>query len=74
MLPNLRIADLDNDVRIAYIDESPQIQEKGIILLIHGFPQTSYQFRKVIPGLVAAGYVVLSIPASSVTDTLQGTE
>ena len=31
----------------------------GTILLIHGFPQTSYQFRKVIPGLSKAGYRVV---------------
>ena len=33
---------------------------KGTILLIHGFPQTNYQFRKVITPTSDAGYVVLA--------------
>ncbi|KAK5737790.1 hypothetical protein LTR17_006438 [Elasticomyces elasticus] len=32
---------------------------KGTILLIHGFPQTSYQFRRVITPLSDAGYHVI---------------
>ncbi|CAG9976104.1 unnamed protein product [Clonostachys byssicola] len=58
---DMRVADLGDDIRIAYVDELSQGQEsKGVILLIHGFPQTSYQFRKVIPGLVASGYRVIA--------------
>ncbi|TKA79554.1 hypothetical protein B0A55_02740 [Friedmanniomyces simplex] len=33
---------------------------EGTILLIHGFPQTSYQFRRVITPLSDAGYHVLA--------------
>ncbi|EFQ88710.1 hypothetical protein CFE70_001466 [Pyrenophora teres f. teres 0-1] len=33
---------------------------KGVILLIHGFPQTSYQFRHVITDLAKAGYRVVA--------------
>ncbi|KAJ9653333.1 hypothetical protein H2198_007475 [Neophaeococcomyces mojaviensis] len=49
-------------VRIKYLDVIPQdgTKVKGTILLIHGFPQTSYQFRKVIPSLSAAGYRVVA--------------
>ena len=32
---------------------------KGHILLVHGFPQTSYQFRRVITPLADAGYQVI---------------
>lgn len=33
---------------------------KGTVLLIHGFPQTSYQFRRVITPLADAGYHVIA--------------
>ncbi|KAK4498365.1 hypothetical protein PRZ48_011023 [Zasmidium cellare] len=44
-------------LRLAYLD-SPPIGDnfKGTILLIHGFPQTSYQYRHVLPLLSAQGY------------------
>ena len=32
---------------------------KGTILLIHGFPQTWYQFRRVINPLADAGYFIV---------------
>ncbi|KAI5356521.1 Putative alpha/beta hydrolase-1, epoxide hydrolase [Septoria linicola] len=35
-------------------------QPKGTILLIHGFPQTAYQFRRVITPLSNAGYHVIA--------------
>ncbi|KAI1073393.1 soluble epoxide hydrolase [Whalleya microplaca] len=57
-----RSAEVEPSLRIAYIDcpsktTSPQ---RGVILLIHGFPQTSYQFRHVIGPLAQAGYRVLA--------------
>ena len=55
---------LFNGVSLAFIDCSPDIsraQRPGqTIVLIHGFPQTSYQYRKVIPTLVDAGYRVIA--------------
>ncbi|KAF6824210.1 alpha beta hydrolase fold protein [Colletotrichum plurivorum] len=54
-------ATLGDGLRISYIDEKPpQGETKGVIVLIHGFPQTSYQFRKVIQPLVSAGYRVIA--------------
>lgn len=38
---------------------APSATSKGTILLVHGFPQTSYQFRRVITPLSDAGYHVL---------------
>ena len=37
----------------------PSSEAKGTILLIHGFPQTAYQFRRVIPPLSDKGYHVI---------------
>ncbi|KAF9874252.1 alpha beta hydrolase fold protein [Colletotrichum karsti] len=56
------ITSLENaadSLRIAYVDEQPASHLKGVIVLIHGFPQTSYQYRKVIGPLVSAGYRVV---------------
>ncbi|KAK3708294.1 hypothetical protein LTR37_011559 [Vermiconidia calcicola] len=48
-------------IRIHYVSclPPPQTEKKGVILLIHGFPQTWYQFRHVITPLSNAGYHVI---------------
>ncbi|KAK2775871.1 alpha beta hydrolase fold protein [Colletotrichum kahawae] len=38
---------LGEGLRLAYIDEKPISEAKGVIVLIHGFPQTSYQYRHI---------------------------
>lgn len=40
---------------LAYNDHAPKGPAEGVIVLIHGFPQTSYQFRKVVGPLSDAG-------------------
>jgi pimeloyl-ACP methyl ester carboxylesterase len=57
-----RVVDVEPDLRIAYIESAPGSSgtSKGVILLIHGFPQTSFQFRHVIKPLAEAGYRVLA--------------
>lgn len=49
------------EVRIHYID-APSLAgtEKGVILLIHGYPNTSYQWRHVITAFSRAGYRVIA--------------
>lgn len=58
------VASLDTEppIRIAYIDCRPPnaIPQKDVIVLLHGFPQTSYQFRHVIAPFAAAGYRVIA--------------
>jgi pimeloyl-ACP methyl ester carboxylesterase len=53
-----------DEVTLAYIDCPPlpssSVTEKGTIVLIHGFPQTSYQFRHVITPLAEAGYRIIA--------------
>ena len=58
--PNyLTIADGDGgELRMHYLDEGPR---DGLpVLLMHGEPSWSYLYRKMIPGLVAAGYRVIA--------------
>ncbi|KAF7917455.1 uncharacterized protein EAE98_010218 [Botrytis deweyae] len=51
-----------SEVTIHYILCHPpsNITSKGTILLIHGYPETSYQFRHVITPLADAGYTVVA--------------
>jgi pimeloyl-ACP methyl ester carboxylesterase len=51
-----------SSIRLAYIDchPPPCIEQKGTIVLLHGFPQTSYQFRHVISPLADAGYRIIA--------------
>ena len=51
-----------SEVSIHYISCPPptHTEPKGTILLIHGYPQTSYQFRHVITPLADAGYRVIA--------------
>jgi len=50
------------EIRLNYIDCHNRGNDecKGSILLIHGFPQTSYQFRHVISEFAKAGYRVIA--------------
>ncbi|KAI4684250.1 hypothetical protein J4E81_009130 [Alternaria sp. BMP 2799] len=52
----------NEQIRLNYIECAPPrlARKKGVILLIHGFPQTSYQFRHVITPLSEAGYRVIA--------------
>lgn len=50
-------------VRIFYKDARPTTSSSTkppVILLIHGFPETSHQFRHAIPLLTKAGYRVIA--------------
>ncbi|KZZ99160.1 Epoxide hydrolase-like protein [Moelleriella libera RCEF 2490] len=50
-----------DEVTIRYIDcPAPSDAAEGTILLIHGFPETSYQFRHVITPLSDAGFRVIA--------------
>lgn len=43
-----------------YCPPPEDVRPKGTILLIHGFPQTSYQFRRVITPIAKRGYNVIA--------------
>ena len=47
-------------VRIHYIDCPAANKEKGTVLLIHGYPNTSYQWRHVITPISKGGYRVIA--------------
>src|SRR5689334_21223744 len=45
-------------LRMHYVDEGPRAAQP--VLLLHGEPSWSYLYRKMIPGLVAAGHRVIA--------------
>lgn len=45
-------------LRTHYVDEGPR--DAPVALLVHGQPTWSYLYRKMIPGLLAAGYRVVA--------------
>ena len=54
------VTDADGtDIRIHYLDEGPK--DGDVILLMHGNPTWSYLYRKMIPGLVAAGKRAIAV-------------
>lgn len=52
----------DPEIRIHYVEArpGPKKVKKGTVLLIHGFPEMSYQFRHVMVPLAEAGYHVIA--------------
>lgn len=52
-----RYADVGDGLRMHYVDEGPG--DGPIVVLAHGEPTWGYLYRKMIPGLVAAGRRVL---------------
>lgn len=49
----------DDDLRVAYFDLGPR-DAKETVLLLHGEPSWSFLYRKMFPGLLAAGYRVVA--------------
>ena len=55
-------ANLYNSINIAFLDCAIDrgVQHRGTFLLLHGFPETSYQWRSIIPTLTRKGYRVIA--------------
>lgn len=55
----------DSEVKIHYVDCPPTTSSPSstpkTILLIHGFPQTWYEFRHIIPALTEMGLRVVAV-------------
>lgn len=50
-----RMAKLANGISLEYVDFPPLAEDKGVIVLPHGFPQTAYQFQHVMKPLATSG-------------------
>ena len=50
-----KYAQITPELRVAWVDEGPRGAAETILLL-HGEPTWSHLYRKMVPGLVQAGY------------------
>lgn len=62
-------------VTIFYREQKPTV-ESPVILLLHGFPSSSHQYRNLIPLLATAGYRVIApdLPGFGFTEVAPGFE
>ncbi|KAI9718492.1 MAG: hypothetical protein M1828_006675 [Chrysothrix sp. TS-e1954] len=49
-----------DEVSIFFVECLPTTNPRGVVLLVHGFPGTSYQWRYIITPLSDAGYRVIA--------------
>src|ERR1043165_9811279 len=60
--PGIRSRHVDdiNGLRMHVLEAGYETRGRPCILLLHGFPELAYSWRKVMPALAAAGYHVLA--------------
>ena len=49
-----------NGLRVHFLEAGFETQGRPCVLLLHGFPELAYSWRKVMPPLAAAGYHVVA--------------
>src|SRR5947209_19835368 len=55
-----RYVDGINGLRVHVLEAGFETTSRPCILLLHGFPELAYSWRKVMPALAAAGYHVIA--------------
>ena len=55
-----RVLDNINGIRVHVLDAGFETRNRPAVLLVHGFPELAYSWRKVMPQLAAAGYHVFA--------------
>lgn len=55
-----RFADDINGLRMHVLEAGFETPDRPCLLLLHGFPELAYSWRKVMPALAAAGYHVIA--------------
>jgi pimeloyl-ACP methyl ester carboxylesterase len=55
-----RFADSINGLRVHVLEAGFETSGRPCVLLLHGFPELAFSWRKVMPALAAAGYHVLA--------------
>ena len=55
-----RFADNGNGLTMHYLEAGWQKPDRPMVLLLHGFPELAYSWRKVMPSLANAGYHVIA--------------
>jgi pimeloyl-ACP methyl ester carboxylesterase len=55
-----RFVDDVNGLRIHILEAGYQVAGRPLVLMLHGFPELAYSWRKVMPTLAEAGYHVVA--------------
>src|SRR4030088_2716229 len=55
-----RFVDDINGLRMQVLEAGFETKGRPCVLLLHGFPELAYSWRKVMPALAAAGYHVIA--------------
>src|SRR4030081_1199349 len=55
-----RFVDNINGLRMHVLEAGFETKGRACVLLLHGFPELAYSWRKVMPALAAAGYHVIA--------------
>jgi pimeloyl-ACP methyl ester carboxylesterase len=55
-----RFIDGINGLRLHYLEAGFETPDRPLLLLLHGFPELAYSWRKVMPPLAAAGFHVVA--------------
>lgn len=55
-----RYVDGINGLRVHVLEAGHEVPGRPTVILLHGFPELAYSWRKVMPALAAAGYHVLA--------------
>src|SRR3954449_3972108 len=55
-----RFVDGINGLRMHVLEAGFETRGRPCVLLLHGFPELAYSWRKVMPQLAAAGYYVIA--------------
>src|SRR4249920_1367454 len=58
--PRSRFVGDINGLRLHILEVGYQVAVRPLILLLHGFPELAYSWRKVMPALADAGYHVVA--------------
>src|ERR1700733_10839040 len=54
-----RLVEVDQGLRLHVVEDGP-VSGAQLVVLLHGFPEFWYAWRKQIPGLAAAGFHVVA--------------
>src|SRR6188474_629411 len=55
-----RMVDNNNGLMVHVLEAGYETPGRPCLLLLHGFPELAYSWRKVMPALAAAGYHVIA--------------
>ena len=63
---------ISNGLEVHYLEANLSKIQKPTVLLLHGFPELSFSWRKIIPALAVEGFRVIAPDMRGYGETLGG--